>query len=71
MRLAWRLVRGKGKKPLAFELPGQHLVALYAPKAQAVLAQLKVDAKINEHQAALHLLGLVSVKGRIVTGDAA
>jgi DDE_Tnp_1-associated/Transposase DDE domain len=51
-------------------LPGQHLVAAYAPAAKAVLAQVRVDAKTNEHKAALELLGILSVRGRIVTGDA-
>jgi hypothetical protein len=53
------------------EVPGQHFVAAYAPAAQAVLAQLRVDCKTNEHKAALQLLGVVPVKGRIFTGDAA
>jgi predicted transposase YbfD/YdcC len=35
-----------------------------------VLAQVRVDAKTNEHKAALQLLGLLPVGGRIVTGDA-
>jgi hypothetical protein len=52
------------------EVPGQHLVAAYYAEAQAVLAQLKVDAKTNEHKAALTLLGLLPVKGNIFTGDA-
>jgi DDE family transposase len=52
------------------ELPGHHLVAAYAVAAAAVLAQLRVDAKTNEHKAALQLLGLLPVQGRIVTGDA-
>jgi DDE_Tnp_1-associated/Transposase DDE domain len=52
------------------ELPGHHLVAAYAVKAAAVLAQVRVDAKTNEHKAALQLLGIVPVAGRIVTGDA-
>jgi|SRR5579871_4238572 len=52
------------------EVPGQHLVAAYAPKVQAVLAQIRVDAKTNEHKAALELLGMLSVKGCIITGDA-
>ena len=38
-------------------LPGHHLLAAYAQDAQAVLAQLRVDAKTNEHKAALQLLG--------------
>jgi predicted transposase YbfD/YdcC len=53
------------------DVPGHHLVAAYAPAAQAVLAQLRVDAKTNEHKAALELLGIVPVKGCIFTGDAA
>jgi hypothetical protein len=52
------------------ELPGQHLVAAYAPLVEAVLAQVKVDAKTNEHKAALELLGILPVKGKIVIGDA-
>jgi DDE_Tnp_1-associated/Transposase DDE domain len=53
------------------DVPGHHLVAAYAPAAQAVLAQVRVDAKTNEHKAALELLGVLPVKGCIVTGDAA
>jgi hypothetical protein len=52
------------------DVPGQHLVAAYCAAAQAVLAQIKVDAKTNEHKAALTLLGLLPVKGNILTGDA-
>jgi hypothetical protein len=52
------------------EVPGQHLVSAYAPLAEVVLAQVRVDAKTNEHKAALELLGILPVKGRIVTGDA-
>src|SRR5437588_5363228 len=52
------------------ETPGQHLVAAYAHQHQAVLAQVRVDAKTNEHKAALELLGVLPVKGRVVLGDA-
>jgi hypothetical protein len=52
------------------ETPGVHLVSAYAPHVKAVLAQLRVDAKTNEHKAALELLGVLKVKGTIVTGDA-
>jgi predicted transposase YbfD/YdcC len=51
-------------------LPGQHLVAAYAPQAEAVLAQMRVDAKTNEHKAALVLLGLIPLEGKVVVGDA-
>lgn len=54
------------------EAPGHHLVAAYAPQAQAVLAQVRVDVKTNEHKAALRLLGILPVplEGRVFTGDA-
>ena len=52
------------------EIPGHHLVAAYAPQAKAVLSQLRVDAKTNEHKAVLELLGLLPLKGKVVTGDA-
>jgi hypothetical protein len=51
-------------------VPGQHLIALYVPHVEAVLRQLRVDAKTNEHKAALELLGLLPVAGKVVTGDA-
>lgn len=52
------------------ETPGHHLVSAYAPHCQAVLAQVKVADKTNEHKAALELLGVLPLKGCIVTGDA-
>jgi hypothetical protein len=51
-------------------VPGQHLVAAYAPLVEAVLVQVRVDAKTNEHKAALELLGILPVRNRIVLGDA-
>jgi hypothetical protein len=52
------------------EAPGQHLVAAYAADARAVLAQVRVDAKTNEHKAALELLGILPPKGIVFIGDA-
>jgi hypothetical protein len=56
------------------QTPGVHLVAAYAPDVKAVLAQLRVDAKTNEHKAALELLGVLAaegaLRGRVITGDA-
>jgi DDE_Tnp_1-associated/Transposase DDE domain len=52
------------------DIPGQHLVAAYAPAVQAVLAQIKVDAKTNEHKAALQLLGVLPLQNKVVIGDA-
>lgn len=51
-------------------LPAVHLVAGYAHEARAVLAQLRVDSKTNEHKAALQLLGLLPLTGAVVTADA-
>jgi hypothetical protein len=52
------------------EAPGHHLVSAYAHEHQAVLAQIRVEAKTNEHKAALGLLGILPVQGRVVLGDA-
>ena len=52
------------------EVPGQHLVAAYAPQVRAVLGQLRVDTKTNEHKAALQLLGILPLAGRLFLGDA-
>jgi hypothetical protein len=52
------------------EVPGQHLVAAYAPAVEAVLAQVRVDSKTNEHKAALELLGILPLNGKVVIGDA-
>ncbi len=51
-------------------VPGVQLLAAYAQDQDAVLAQLKVDATTNEHKAALELLRLIPLKGRLITGDA-
>lgn len=52
------------------DVPGQHLVAAYAPAVEAVLAQIRVDSKTNEHKAALELLGILPLRGKVVIGDA-
>ncbi len=52
------------------DAPGQHLVAAYDADARAVLAQVRVDAKTNEHKAALQLLGILPLQGTIFVGDA-
>ena len=52
------------------DVPAVHLLALFAPKVKAVLSQIRVDAKTNEHKAALRLLGVLPLQGKIVTGDA-
>lgn len=52
------------------QLPGVHLLAAYAHEAAIVLRQLPVDAKTNEHKAALEMLDLIPVRGKLITGDA-
>lgn len=52
-------------------LPGVHLLAAYAHEARTALAQLRVDSKTNEHKAALELLGVLDLEGKLVLGDAA
>jgi hypothetical protein len=52
------------------ELPGVHLLAAYAPDVAGVVAQVRVDGKTNEHKAALELLGVLPLGGKVVTGDA-
>ena len=54
----------------AGEVPGVHLLAAFAPRSAAVLGQLPVGAKTNEHKAALRLLGVLPLAGKVVSGDA-
>ena len=65
-----KCVRGSADR--AAQLPGVHLLAAFAPRFQAVLAQLRVDTKMNEHKAALELLNILPTRpgGYIITGDA-
>jgi hypothetical protein len=53
------------------QLPGVHLLAAYCRDVEAVVAQLSVPGKTNEHKAALELLKLIPLKGTLITGDAA
>jgi hypothetical protein len=53
------------------QLPGVHLLAAYSLDVEAVIAQLAVPGKTNEHKTALELLKLIPLKGTLVTGDAA
>jgi hypothetical protein len=52
------------------EIAGVHLLAAYAHEAKVVLDQIPVNAKTNEHKAALELLKLVPLEGKLVMGDA-
>ena len=47
-----------------------HLLAALDHKLGCVLSQMEVDAKTNEHKAALDLLEGLVLKGRVIIGDA-
>jgi predicted transposase YbfD/YdcC len=47
-----------------------HLLAAYAHEAKLVLDQIPVGAKTNEHKAALELLDVIPLEGKLVIGDA-
>ena len=51
-------------------VPGVHLLAAYSEKLGTALTEIPVDAKTNEHKAALKLLRLIPLEGVLVTGDA-
>jgi hypothetical protein len=53
------------------QLPGVHLLAAYCRDVEAVIAQLAVPGRTNEHKTALELLKLIPLKGTLITGDAA
>ena len=72
--LAERIVALDGKTlrgSQGHQLPGVHLLAAYCRDVEAVLAQLAVPGKTNEHKTALELLQLIPLKGTLITGDAA
>lgn len=52
------------------EVPGVHVLAAFAHEAKIVLDQIPVDAKTNEHKAALELLDMIPLEDKLVTGDA-
>jgi hypothetical protein len=52
------------------EIPGVHLIAAYAHRAGAVLAQIAAPGKGQELAAAKVALEQVPLEGRVVTGDA-
>jgi hypothetical protein len=47
-----------------------HLLAAVDHQTGCVLSQMRVDAKTNEHKAALELLKTLVLEGRVVVGDA-
>jgi hypothetical protein len=77
---AWLASRGADTGHLALDgktargsgghAPAAHLLAAYATDHAAVVGQLRVAATTNEHKAALRLLGVLPLAGRVVTADA-
>jgi hypothetical protein len=79
---AWLLARGAGGgEHLALdgktargsaegEVPGVHLLSAFATADAAVLGQLEVARTTNEHKAALRLLGVLPLAGKVITADA-
>lgn len=51
-------------------VPGAHLVAAYAHRAQAVVTQVRTGGKGQELAAVAQVLTQVPLAGRVVTGDA-
>ncbi len=47
-----------------------HLLAAYAHEARTAIGPMAVDAGTNEHNAALLLLGVLPLEGKVVVGDA-
>ena len=47
-----------------------HLLSAVDHATGCVLSQMRVDGKTNEHKAALELLQTLTLKGRVVVGDA-
>jgi hypothetical protein len=73
-RAGWRSLSVDGKTlrgATGAQLPGVHLLAAYAHEAREAVAQMRVDGKTNEHKAALELLDLLPLDGKLVLGDAA
>ncbi|MCI0460048.1 MAG: ISAs1 family transposase [Gemmataceae bacterium] len=73
VRDGWQHVAGDGKtlKGSADEgIPAVHLLSAFIPSAAAVIAQLRVEATTNEHKAALRLLAVLPLQGKVATGDA-
>ncbi len=46
------------------------MLAAFDHEVKAVIGQMRVHGKTNEHKAALALLDVIEVEGSVVTGDA-
>jgi Transposase DDE domain len=54
----------------AIDHAGLHLLTAFAPATAVVLGQQPVPATTNEYKIALELLGVLPLKGKVVTADA-
>ena len=48
-------------------LPGKHVLSVFIAEQAAVLGQLRVADSTDEHKAALQLLGVLPLAGRVIT----
>ena len=58
-----KTLRGSGGD----QLPGVDLLAAFDHEAKAAIAQMAVDGKTNEHKAALEMLDVIELQGKVVT----
>lgn len=69
----WKAVSVDGKTlrgATGEKLPGVHLLAAYEHETRSAVGQMAVDARTNEHKAALDMLDVIDLGGAVVTGDA-
>lgn len=69
----WKTISVDGKTlrgTQGHEIAGVHLLAAYAHEAKLVLEQIPVDGKTNEHKTALKMMHMLSLKDKVVIGDA-
>jgi len=69
----WKAVSVDGKElrgTQGHELPGVRLLSAYAHEVGAAIGQMQVKASTNEHKAALELLDILPLEGKVAVGDA-
>ena len=52
------------------DMAGLHVLNIFSTTHRTIVAQLAVDAKTNEHKAALQALGIIDVSGKTIVADA-
>lgn len=69
----WEAVSVDGKElrgTQGHELPGVRLLAAYSHETRAAIGQMAVKSSTNEHKAALELLDILPLEGKVLVGDA-